>query len=180
MLFHFGKNVLFGLSMWKSWNAADGPPASSPALKISSKNNEEGIKDGGEEKMRESERGREKHIGVGYRLRVNSNASLQKAQWSTLYPCMSRSTGTAAWRKEGGHTRTRAEEGGGEEGWTGLWHDNRDLCYEQGLPTLTLLAWDTHFFTHSSLTLIKKTQHISHCLARRFCFVMVTNIRRAQ
>lgn len=130
MLFHFGKNVLFGLSMWKSWNAADGPPASSPALKISSKNNEEGIKDGGEEKMRESERGREKHIGVGYRLRVNSNASLQKAQWSTLYPCMSRSTGTAAWRKEGGHTRTRAEEGGGRrrlngsvtwQSWSLLW-----------------------------------------------------------
>lgn len=49
-----------------------------------------------ERKKLERERGREKHIGVGYRLRVNSNASLQKAQWSTLYPCMSRSTGTAA------------------------------------------------------------------------------------
>lgn len=40
----------------KSLNAADGPPASSPVLKISSKNNEEGIKDGREEKIRARER----------------------------------------------------------------------------------------------------------------------------
>lgn len=91
-------------------------------------------------------------MGVLCSLRVNSNASLQRAQWSTLYPCMSRSTGTAAWLGGG----ARAE---GEEGSRGV-----RVCVMTivifvrilGLPTLSLLAWHTHL---SSLLRHSDYQH---------------------
>lgn len=61
-----------------------------------------------EERGEKNEGTGEKDISVGCRSRVNSNASLGRAQWSTLYPCMSRSTGTAAWWRGAG---------GKDEGW---------------------------------------------------------------
>lgn len=59
--------------------------------------------------------------GVQRWLRVNSNASLPGAQWSTLYPCMrgqqhGGGRGGGRGRRDGGHTRTR-ERRGQRTGW---------------------------------------------------------------
>jgi len=87
----------------------------------------------------------EKHWSVLGRLRVNSNSGLQRAQWSTLYPRMSRSTGTAAGRTEWrGLTRTggwrRKREGKRRVNEFVSWQ-SRSLFWMR-LPTLTLFAWD--------------------------------------
>lgn len=62
---------------------------------------------------------REKRIGR--RLRVNGNASLQRAQWSTLYSMhesLNRDSGMTEGRREGGQAggRTGGREGTAQQG----------------------------------------------------------------
>lgn len=72
--------------------------------------------------------------GVQRWLRVNSNASLPGAQWSTLYPCMRGQQHDGG--REGGGQREgrRAHQDKGEErtedrtGSASLCHDKCDLC----------------------------------------------------
>lgn len=86
-------------------------------------------------------------IGVQCRLRVNSNASLRRAQWSTLYPCTSPSKGTAAWWREWG--RARQDKGG---------RGKRRGRAERGCTATSVIfvmslgfVWHTHTHTSASM-----------------------------
>lgn len=83
----------------------------------------------GYERQREDQRRkkRQRKIPVLWNIsRVNGNASLGGAQWSALYPRMSRSTGTAAWWRGREAKEVVMVVVGFEGGGEGWWRAHQD------------------------------------------------------